>query len=98
MKEGILLDTVILLIKYTLLAFASLMQFAMLGRALLSWFDPAVEWGITAFLDSVTEPVIRPIRLLCQRMGWFEGFLLDIPFLITVILLSVLEFAVGMAL
>ena len=36
----------------------------------------------------LTEPVILPIRKLCQRMRWFEGSPLDFPFLLTMILLS----------
>ena len=92
------MEYVVTFIKYSLFAFASIMQIAMLGRALLSWFDPMEEWKITEFLTAVTEPFIRPIRMLCDRMGWFGGMMIDIPFLITVLLLSLLEVLVGGAL
>jgi len=42
------------------------------------------------FLYTVTEPVIAPVRALCDRFGWFEGLPVDMSFFITFILLSVL--------
>lgn len=69
----------------------SVIELAMFVRAILSWFDLMREWGISAFLVMVTEPIILPIRRLCERMRWFEGFPLDIPFLLTFILLSVIQ-------
>ena len=65
--------------------------FAMLARALLSWIDPMQEWKISIFLHVLTEPVILPVRALFDRTGWLEGFPLDVPFLITWLLLSVLQ-------
>jgi hypothetical protein len=50
------------------------------------------------FLFSVSEPFIRSRRLLCNRLGWFEGTMLDIPFLITVLLLALLEAITGVGL
>ena len=65
--------------------------FAMLARALLSLFDPTQEWTITAFLHVLTEPVILPVRALFERMHWMEGFPIDVPYLITWLLLSVIQ-------
>ena len=64
---------------------------AMLVRAILSWFDPMREGKFSAFLLVLTEPVIFPVRALCEHMNWFEGIPLDIPFLITVLLLALLQ-------
>ena len=36
----------------------------------------------------VTEPIIMPIRALCNRFGWFQGMPLDMPFFLTMILLT----------
>ena len=66
-------------------------ELAMFVRAILSWFDPMHEWGISSFLYMVTEPIILPVRRLCERMRWFEGFPLDIPFLITFLLISLVQ-------
>ena len=69
----------------------SVFLFAMLARALLSWFDPMQEWKITMFLHVLTEPIILPVRALFERMHWLEGFPLDVPFMVTWLLLSVIQ-------
>ncbi len=67
------------------------LQLCMLVRAILSWIDPMQEWKITNFLHFVTEPIIMPIRALFARMHWFEGFPLDVSFLVTWLLLSAIQ-------
>ena len=79
------------LLKTTVSVLISALEVAMLVRAILSWFDPMQEGRLSVFLLTVTEPVILPIRALCNKMHWFEGFPLDIPFLITALLLSFLQ-------
>ena len=74
----------------TILILIEVLQFAMLARAILSWIDPMREWRISNFLTALTEPVIMPVRALCAKMHWFEGLPIDIPFLITIMLLSVI--------
>ena len=74
----------------TILILIDILQFAMLARAILSWLDPMQQWRISSFLRALTEPVIMPVRLLCEKMHWFEGVPIDIPFLITMILLSLI--------
>ena len=67
------------------------LQICMLVRAILSWFDPMQGWKISGFLHFITEPVIMPVRALFARMHWFEGFPLDIAFLVTWLLLSMIQ-------
>ena len=43
------------------------------------------------FLALITEPVIMPLRLLFERMGWFEDSMIDVPFMLTFILLLIVE-------
>ena len=78
-------------LKMTISVVINALSLAMLARAILSWFDPMQEWGINGFLHVITEPIILPIRALCERMNWFQGVPIDIPFLITFILLSVVD-------
>lgn len=76
--------------------FLDVIMLAMLARAVLSWFafsETANKIG--AFLYIVTEPLILPVRALFNRFGWFEGVPLDIPFLVTALLLSVLSATLG---
>ena len=66
-------------------------DFAMLGRAVLSWIPEGNQTRIGAFLYVITEPFIMPVRGLCNRFGWFRGLPLDMPFLITALLLMLIS-------
>ena len=81
--------------KYTVISIIDVLLIAMFARAILSWFDPMREGKISTFLLVLTEPVIYPVRALCEYMNWFEGLPLDIPFLITFLLLSLLQTVVA---
>lgn len=50
----------------------NLLTFAIIGRALLSWFDPGMRSSVGRFLYEVTEPVIAPIRRVVPSMGAFD--------------------------
>ena len=67
----------------------TVIQFAMMIRAILSWF-PMDDNAFTNFLYGLTEPVIYPVRALFVRMNWFQQTPLDMSFLVTFLLLSVL--------
>jgi uncharacterized protein YggT (Ycf19 family) len=89
-------DLVVFFLKSFVNVIISLLQIAMFARAILSWFiDPMNEGGIVAFLTALTEPVILPVRALCAKMHWFEGMPLDVPFLITVLLLAMIQSLIG---
>lgn len=66
---------------------------ALLGRAVLSWFPEGGQSRIGAFLYVVTEPFIMPVRGICNRLGLFRGMPLDMPFLITSMLLLLISSA-----
>ncbi len=67
------------------------LQLCMFLRAIFSWIMADSDGPLITFLETVTEPVILPVRALCDRFGWFEGMPFDMPFLITFILLSVVN-------
>lgn len=85
------MDTVIYIFKQFILILLDVFQFAMMIRAILSWIDPMQEWKISTFLAVLTEPVIMPLRRLFEKMRWFEGVPLDIPFLLTWIILAIIQ-------
>ncbi len=89
------MDIVIYLIRITALAVISLLSLAMMGRAILSFIDPMQEMRLSSFLITVTEPVIWPVRALCERFHWFEGLPLDVPFSITFFILMIIEVFLG---
>ncbi len=74
----------------TALAILGVIELAMFLRAILSWFA-SPESRLLDFLYSVTEPAIAPVRALCEHFGWFEDLPIDIPFIITMLLLSLIE-------
>ena len=82
---------VIYFVKQTVLALLGLLDFAMLLRAIFSWFDQLGESKISMFLYAITEPLILPIRRLCNKMNWFQGTPLDMPFMLTLIVILVLQ-------
>ena len=71
--------------------FIDVISIAMFVRAILSWIFVDGQTKIGSFLYVVTEPVIAPIRALCERLGWFQGVPLDMPFFITAVLLMALN-------
>ena len=75
----------------TVRAVLMVLELLMLARALISWLPLPEDSPVENFLWTVTEPVIAPVRALCDRFGWFEGLPIDMPFFLTFILLSVLS-------
>lgn len=85
------MDAITFVLKNIVLVFLDVFQIAMLVRAILSWFDHGEPGTISSFLIFVTEPFILPIRRLCERMHWFEGSMVDMPFLLTMIVMMLLQ-------
>ena len=69
-----------------LLTLLQLLTFALIGRALLSWFDPRGQWAITRILADVTDPIMAPLRRVIPPVG-----MLDLSFIVAIILIQVLE-------
>ena len=65
--------------------------FMMLARALLSFMMPETDNPLVGFVFVVTEFCITPVRVFCDRMDWFQGSLFDMPFLLTMLLLWLIE-------
>ena len=83
-------DYLFYFLKQFILIFVNAISIAMFVRAIMSWFDPMKEMKISYFLFVLTEPVILPVLALCEKKHWFEGLPLDMPFMITWLLLSVI--------
>ena len=83
------------LIQQTAITRIGFLEIAMFARAILSWFDQTGESRISAFLFTITEPIIFPIRALCEKMHWFEGIPIDIPFMLTYLVLILLQALMG---
>jgi YggT family protein len=66
--------------------FLLIMMFLILGRALLSWFDPRGSTPIGRFLYQATEPILAPIRSAMPSTG-----MLDISPMVAFFLIIVLR-------
>lgn len=88
-------DYLFYFLKQFILIFVNAISIAMFVRAIISWFDPMKEMKISYYLFVLTEPVIMPLRKLCERMHWFEGSPLDVPFFMTFLVLMLIELLVS---
>ena len=74
----------------TLLLLIELLQLFMLVRAVMSWFPPSTgrPGPFRAFITGVTEMVIGPVRAFLDRFEFVRRCPIDLPFLVTFLLLS----------
>ncbi len=82
------MSLIVVLIKNVVIVFLTVLQLAMLVRAIMSWFP--TDGKFNNFIYSVTEPFIYPVRMLFEKKGWFKGLPIDISFLVTYLLISVI--------
>ena len=82
------METFIFIIKSATTLLLSFVQIAMLVRAILSWFP--LNNRFVDFVYSVTEPFVYPIRRLFEKMGWFQGLPVDISFMVSYLLITVI--------
>ncbi len=86
------MDYLVYFIVYFVYGLISVIQLLMLVRAVMSWFVQDEGSRFYDFLYYATEPVIYPVRWLLQKLGLAgDGMMIDISFLVTVILLSLVQ-------
>lgn len=69
-----------------LMTFLTIMQFAIIGRALMSWFDRGMRSPVAQFLVQLTEPIIAPIRKVLPSAG-----MIDFSPMVAILLIYVLQ-------
>jgi YggT family protein len=72
----------------------TILLFAVIGRALLSWFDPRMTTPIGRVLFEITEPIIAPIR---NVVGGRTG-MIDLSPMIAAFLIILLQRLIGSSL
>ena len=82
------MEVAIFVLKQIVIIFLTVVQIAMLLRAILSWF-PISENRFIDLLYYVTEPFIAPIRLILDKLGWFSGFPLDVSFMVSYLIVTI---------
>ena len=60
-----------------------ILNFAIIIRALMSWFNPSAENPIVRFVIEITEPVLAPLRRIVPRIG-----MMDITPIVAILLLN----------
>ncbi len=88
------MDFLVVFLRILLIYFLYALSTALLLRAIFSWFDPEMSGKFSGFLFMVTEPFIMPIRQICYKNNWFQQVPLDIPYMITVLLVFLLQIVV----
>jgi YggT family protein len=63
-----------------------ILQFAIIIRALMSWFNPSPENPIVRLVIEITEPVLAPLRRIVPRIG-----MIDITPIVAILLMNVIE-------
>ena len=76
-------------VKNIVVVLLTAVQFAMLVRAILSWF-PLNSNKLVDFINAVTEPFVLPMRLLFEKLNLFQNLPIDISFLSSYILISII--------
>jgi YggT family protein len=64
----------------------NVLQFAIIIRALLTWFNPRPDNPLVVLLHDITEPVLAPLRRIVPRIG-----MIDITPLVAILLMSVIQ-------
>lgn len=82
------METFVFVVKNAAMLLLSFVQIAMLVRAILSWFP--LDNRFVDFVGAVTEPFVYPIRRLFEKMGWFQGLPVDISFMVSYLLITVI--------
>lgn len=65
-----------------------ILRFMMIARAIFSWIPSLSESRVGEFLYTVTEWLIMPIRALFDKFGWNNSMMIDIPFMVTFLIIT----------
>lgn len=70
------------------------LQLAIIGRAVISWFDPTFRNPISRLLRDVTEPILAPIRAIIPSAGG----MIDLSPMVAIIIIWILQQLINSAL
>ena len=73
------------IVSNTVLMLLSVVDIALLIRAVLHWTMPDGEGLLMDLLYVFTEPVILPFRKLIESRGWFEGSPIDMAYMFAIL-------------
>ncbi len=65
---------------------ATILQIAIIGRSLLSWFPVDPRNPLISILNEVTEPILAPLRRVVPRIG-----MLDLSPMVAIFVLYIIQ-------
>jgi YggT family protein len=68
----------------------TILNFAIFGRALISWFPVSPENPLVRVLNEITEPILAPLRRVIPRVG-----MIDITPMVAIIILYIVGNQLG---
>ncbi|MFN8523080.1 MAG: YggT family protein [Chloroflexota bacterium] len=68
----------------------TVLNWAIIIRALMSWFNPRMDNPLVVFLIEITEPVLAPLRRVVPRIG-----MMDITPIVAILLLNAIQGILG---
>ncbi len=69
----------------------SIIEIAIIVRAILSWLPISRDSKLIYLLYQITEPVLTPIRSIVQRSSFFSGIMIDISPIIAFLLIRIVR-------
>ena len=67
----------------------NILTYAIIIRALMSWFNPSPENPIVRFVNEITDPILIPLSRLVPRIG-----MIDISPIVAIVLLNVIQWMI----
>ncbi len=64
----------------------TILQIAIIGRAILSWFPVSPTSPLVSILNEITEPVLAPLRRVVPRIG-----MIDISPMVAIFVLYIIQ-------
>jgi YggT family protein len=64
----------------------NILQFAIIIRALMSWFNPSPDNPIVQLVMNITEPVLAPLRRIVPKLG-----MVDITPIVAILLMGAIQ-------
>lgn len=80
-------------IKSFVLILTIILQVAIIGRSLMSWFPVNPHSPIISVLNEVTEPILAPLRRVVPRIG-----MIDLTPMVAIFVLFIVRSAIGSSL
>ncbi len=66
-------------------------ELLLIARALLSWFPMAQGNRFVMFINSITEPVLAPVRSVLRKIPALNSIPLDFSILVVFLILDILR-------